>query len=218
MKKYSKKEVLKIIIATAKDYQKILENMNYIFVYRDRNTNKIEYFETVFLARHFQHLCGVDYINANTGEVLHNSADFYHRAVKNELSEKEIKMRDDGTTNLKLEALPKLVTFIHFSKMTVLYNGIRPKLNVDRLAGTTSYCLGFTKERKYYMPSSCLLEDIRDLGTNPSQILFVLSKDNTANNLIYRKIRYVAKGVSPNKINLPDELYKLIDLSDFQEK
>ena len=88
-------------------------------------------------------------------------------------------MRDDGTTNLKLEALPKLVTFIHFSKMTMLYNGIRPKLNVDRLAGTTSYCLGFTKERK---------------------------------------IRYVAKGVSLNKINLPDELCKLIDLSDFQEK
>ena len=127
-------------------------------------------------------------------------------------------MRDDGTTNLKLEALPKLVTFIHFSKMTMLYNGIRPKLNVDRLAGTTSYCLEFTKERKYYMPSSCLLEDIRDLGTNPSQILFVLSKDNIANNLIYRKIRYVAKGVSLNKINLPDELCKLIDLSDFQEK
>ena len=39
---------------------------------------------------------------------------------------------------LKLEALPKLVQFLRFSKMTVLYNGIRHKLAIDRIAGTTN--------------------------------------------------------------------------------
>ena len=162
MKKHTAKEAVKIIIATAKDYNRLLENKNFIFIYRNRLNNQIEYFETVFLPRHFQHLCGVDYINSDNGKVIHNSTDFYNRALNNELSHKEIKLREDGTTNLKLEALPKLVWFVQFSKITVAYNGCRPRLSVERLVGTTNYCLGFSKEGKYYMPSSCLLEDIRN--------------------------------------------------------
>ena len=99
MKKHTAKDAVKIIIATAKDYNRLLENKNFIFIYRNRLNNQIEYFETVFLPRHFQHLCGVDYINSDNGKVIHNSTDFYKRALNNELSHKEIKLREDGTTN-----------------------------------------------------------------------------------------------------------------------
>ena len=218
MKKYTTKEALRIIAATAKDYNKLLKNMNFIFIYKNRVNNQIEYFEAVFLARHFQHLCGIDYVDTDTGNVIHYATDFYNKAVNNQLSEKEIKMREDGTTNLKLETLPKLVSFVQFSKMTVAYNACRPKLSVERLAGTTNYCLGFTKEGNYYMPSSCLLEDIRNMGDNPSQILAVLSKKNIAEEQIYKKIRYIAKGVPLDRINIPIDLKNIIDLSEYRKK
>ena len=179
MKKHTAKDAVKIIIATAKDYNRLLENKNFIFIYRNRLNNQIEYFETVFLPRHFQHLCGVDYINSDNGKVIHNSTDFYKRALNNELSHKEIKLREDGTTN---------------------------------------YCLGFSKEGKYYMPSSCLLEDIRNLGDHPSQILAVLSKNNNASEQVYSEIRYVAKGVPLNKIKMPNNLNQMINLSKYKEK
>ena len=68
----------------------------------------------------------------------------FDKCVKGALAEDEIKLRADGTTNLKLEALPKIVSFVQFSKMTVTYSGDRPKLSVDRFAGTVNYSLGFT--------------------------------------------------------------------------
>ncbi|XCP86218.1 hypothetical protein ABXS75_05270 [Roseburia hominis] len=118
----------------------------------------------------------------------------------------------------KLEALPKLVQFLRFSKMTALYNGIKPKLAVDRVAGTTNYCLGFIKDGDYFVPSSCLLEDIRKLGDNPSQILAIMSKKANQSEPIYKEIRYVAKGVPLNKLNLSDELSNLISLEKYVEK
>lgn len=68
----------------------------------------------------------------------------FDKCSKGALAEDEIKLRADGTTNLKLEALPKIVSFVQFSKMTVTYSGDRPKLSVDRFAGTVNYSLGFT--------------------------------------------------------------------------
>ncbi|MDD6492261.1 MAG: hypothetical protein PUG54_08590 [Firmicutes bacterium] len=89
---------------------------------------------------------------------------------------------------------------------------------MDRLAGTTNYCLGFTFNNGYYMPSSCLLEDIRKLGNNPSRILAILSKKNESTEMVYNTIRYVAKGVPLNKLELPDKLKMIIDLKDYREK
>lgn len=212
---YTPKEALRIIMKTAQNYHLLLENNNFIFLYKNRETNAIEFFEAIFLARHFQHLTGVDYINPNTETLIKNSVDFYRKCLKNNISEKEIRFRKDGTTQLKLEALPKLVQFLHFSKMTVTYNKTRPKLNIDRFAGTTNYCLGFTQDGKYYMPSSCLLEDIRTLGNQPSQILAVLQRPCHSPTPIYANIRYVAKGVPLNKLSLPPALSEIINLNAY---
>lgn len=160
---YSEKEIIRILITTAKEYK---EKLNSVF--------------------------------------------FYEKCLSNTITWKEIRLRKDGTTRLKLEALPKLITFLQFSKMTVLYNKTRPKLSVDRLAGTTNYCLGFTKEGKYYVPSSCLLEDIRTLGDKPSQILAILSKNASNKDLLYNEIRYIAKGIDWSHLNLPQNISEMI--------
>ena len=214
---YTKKEALRIIIATAKEYAKMLEGLNYLFIYRNRCSNKIEYFEAVFLPRNYQHLTGVDFLDAE-GNLQKNSVFFYHKCLDNTLAEDEIQFKENGTTPLKLEALPKLVQFLRFSKMTALYNGIRPKLAVDRVAGTTNYCLGFIKDGDYFVPSSCLLEDIRKLGNNPSQILAIMSKRANRSESIYKEIRYVAKGVPLDKLKLSEELRNLISLENYVEK
>lgn len=214
---YTKKEALRIIIATAKEYAKMLEGLNYLFIFRDRTSNEIEYFESVFLPRNYQHLTGVEFLDT-AGNLQKNSVFFYHKCIDNILAEDEFRFKEDGTTPLKLEALPKLVQFLRFSKMTALYNGIGPKLMVDRVAGTTNYCLGFIKDGDYFVPSSCLLEDIRKLGDNPSQILAIMSKKANQSEPIYKEIRYVAKGVPLNKLKLSDELSRLISLEKYVEK
>jgi len=214
---YTKKEALRIIIATAKEYAKMLEGLNYLFIYRNRVSNEIEYFEAVFLPRNFQHLTGVEFLDME-GNLQKNSVFFYNKCLDNTLTEDEFRFKEDGTTPLKLEALPKLVQFLRFSKMTALYNGIRPKLAVDRVAGTINYCLGFIKDGDYFVPSSCLLEDIRKLGDNPSQILAIMSKKANQSEPIYKEIRYVAKGVPLNKLKMSDELNNLISLEKYIEK
>lgn len=215
--KYTKKEALRIIIATAKEYAKMLEGLNYLFIYRNRINNEIEYFEAVFLPRNYQHLTGVEFLDME-GNLLKNFVFFYNKCLDNTLTEDEFRFKEDGTTPLKLEALPKLVQFLRFSKMTALYNGIRPKLEVDRVAGTISYCLGFIKDGDYFVPSSCLLEDIRKLGDNPSQILAIMSKKANQSEPIYKEIRYVAKGVPLNKLKMSDELNNMISLEKYVEK
>lgn len=214
---YTKKEALRIIIATAKEYAKMLEGLNYLFIYRNRCNNEIEYFEAVFLPRNYQHLTGIEFLDAE-GNLQKNAVFFYHKCLDNTLTEEEIRFKEDGTTVLKLEALPRLVQFLRFSKMTALYSGIRPKLAVDRVAGTTNYCLGFIKEGDYFVPGSCLLEDIRKLGDNPSQILAIMSKKANQSEPIYKEIRYVAKGVPLNKLKLSDKLSSLISLEKYVEK
>lgn len=214
---YTKKETLHIITATAKVYAKMLEGLNYLFIYRNRSDNKIEYFETVFLPRNYQHLTGVDFLDKE-GNLQRNSVFFYQKCLDNMLTEAEIRFKEDGTTPLKLEALPKLVQFLRFSKMTVVYNGMRPKLTVDRIVGTVTYCLGFIKDGNYYVPSSCLLEDVRRMGDNPSQILAIFSKKAVREERIYKEIRFVAKGVPLDKLTLTDDLNFLISLEKYNKK
>ena len=102
--------------------------------------------------------------------------------------------------------------------MTAIYNSIRPKLSVDRLAGTINFCLGFTKDKRYYVPSSCLLEDIRNLADDTFQILAILSKPAKKSFPTYKNIRYIAKGIKLDHLLLPDNLSALISLENYVEK
>lgn len=71
-----RKEAIRIICAAAKDYDRLLNGYNYIFIYKNRTTNQIEYFETVFLGRNFQHLTGVEFIDKH-GNQISNATYFY---------------------------------------------------------------------------------------------------------------------------------------------
>lgn len=208
---YRKKEAIQIVTKAAKDYKRLLENQNFLFIYRNRSSNQIEYFETLFTARNFQHLTGIQLLSEN-GSLITNHIQFYQKCIDNKLSESEIHFKPDGTTPLKLYALPQIIHFLKSSKMTAIYHDIRPKLTIDRLVGTTGFCLGFTYDKRgYYMPSSALLEDIRKLAGESHQILAVLSKTASKEIPLYRTIRHTAKGINLENLLLPPDLHALLE-------
>lgn len=96
------------------------------------------------------------------------------------------------------------------------YNHLRPYLFVDRVMGGVNFCLGLSKEDNIYVPSSALLEDIKNLTDAPSQVLVILEKEMEAE--IYTVVKHVAKGLNLNNIVLPNEIYELISLENYVYK
>jgi len=210
---YTKRDAIRIVTSAAKDYQKNLEGINLLFIYRDKSSNKIEFFETVFQANNFQHLTGIEMVDSS-GTVVRNAKSFYQKCLDGKLKEEEIQFKKDGTTEFKLNAISPVVNFIDKAKMTGLFNGNGLKLAVDRVVGTITYCLGFIKRDKddYYCPSSCLLEDTRKVVDAASQILAIMSKSAENKEKLYSEIRYLAKGFPIEKVDLPENLSCKISL------
>lgn len=204
------------VLNCAKQYQQRLLNKKIIIIYREKRDNVIRYIEVVFHERHYQHLTGLELIDKN-GDVLHNqSMNFYRKCVENKLSVDELRFKLDGTTQLKLEALPVLMDITKITKITGDYNNIRPYLFVDKVIGGVNFCLGLSRDDNVYVPSSALLEDIKRLTEAPSQVLAILEKDVDAD--IYSIIKHVAKGLNLSNITLPQEINAMIDLKNYTYK
>ena len=161
-----------------------------------------------FLPRNFLHLTGLTYINPK------NSSDFYRKCLSNNLSEDDFTFKEDGTTDLKLKALPQIVNFFQMSKMTTLYTNTQPRLYTERLAGNVTACVGFIVDDNngYYVPNTCLLQDIRTLGAPTNQILAILSKPASKEYSLYSTIEYQAKGISVDSIRSLKAFRSLISL------
>lgn len=204
------------VLNCAKQYQQRLLNKKIIIIYREKRDNVIRYIEVVFHERNYQHLTGLELIDKN-GDVLHNqSMNFYRKCVENKLSVDELRFKLDGTTQLKLEALPVLMDITKITKITGDYNNIRPYLFVDKVIGGVNFCLGLSRDDNVYVPSSALLEDIKRLTEAPSQVLAILEKDVDAD--IYSIIKHVAKGLNLSNITLPQEINAMIDLKNYTYK
>lgn len=219
-KHYSKKEAVGICIQCAESYKKLLENRNYIFIYQDRETNTIQFFETIFLPRHFMHLTGLNYtdnykkeLGLTAGKL--GASRFYEECLNRTIRIDSIQEKADGTTSLKLDALPHMINFLRTANMTVTYSKNRPYLSCDRFAGTTKYAIGFTREKNgFFNPSSCLKEDIRNLGDVPSRVLAIFTKD--VSDQVYTNIKYIAKKTALDQLTLPGELQEKISLENYR--
>lgn len=214
--KFTMEAARRRVLNCAKQYQQRLLNKKLIIIYREKRDNVIRYIEVVFHERNYQHLTGLELIDKN-GDVLHNqSMNFYRKCVENKLSVDELRFKLDGTTQLKLEALPVLMDITKITKITGDYNNIRPYLFVDKVIGGVNFCLGLSRDDNVYVPSSALLEDIKRLTEAPSQVLAILEKDVDAD--IYSIIKHVAKGLNLSNITLPQEINAMIDLKNYTYK
>lgn len=211
--KFTKENARKLVLKCAKQYQQKLLNKKLIIIYRERRENAIHHIEVIFHARNFQHLTGLELIDKN-GNVLRNqSMNFLRKCIENKLGLEEFQFKPDGTTHLKLAALPVLMDITKITKITGDYNNVRPYLFVDKVIGGVNFCLGLSKEKDIYVPSSALLEDIKKLTDSPSQVLAILEKGSDTD--IYSTVKHVAKGLNLNHITLPPEIKAKINLDNY---
>ena len=218
MNKYTVDEARKIAMECAKIYENNLLNKKFEIIYRDRMDNKIKDIEICFGKENYQHLTGIELVDEEGKVRKHVAELFYDKCVHNRLSKREIKFKDDGTTNLKLAALPVMMDIHKVTKITGDYNGIRPYLIADKVVGNINFCLGLKLDgkRDYYVPASSLLHNIKELTVEPSQVLAILSKDK--GEIKYRRVRHVAKGINLLNVNLPQEIQDKISLVQYIPK
>lgn len=199
-----KKEILKILKENAIKYNENLKDNNLLILYQKEQ--KIEYIEILFLARNFMHLTGVKYYDKFGRYMKANQ--FFQACLKNKLSEKNIKIKKDGTTQLKLQILSQLIHIDKKSKMIGIYNQSNRKLTTEILLGNIHMCLGLIKSTgNYYLPNSLMKEDIRKRVIKPYKIVGILKKNTKEEK--YQKTIYLNEKIEKNKIQQNIKIIKV---------
>ena len=165
MGQYTKEQAIKIVVTCAEAYKENLANKNLLFICQDKHkrTSAIEF---SFDASNFLHLTGLKIKKKKHGSEESDDAisakEFYEKCIAHRLSVSDFEFAKDGTTPLKLDVLPKLISKNLSATMIGDYNSQNPKLVTDKLAGSTAACMGFvpTGPANRYVPNTILKVDI----------------------------------------------------------
>lgn len=149
----TKKEAISIISKCATLYAANLCDRQLAFVYRDGN-NQTGFVEVTFRSNNFMHFTGIDtknHIKANA---------FYRDAFDKRLKESTIQFKNNHTTELKLQILQNIMNIPFTARMIGDYTGAHLDLYTEKIAGTTTACLGLILRGSEYIPNTILKEDI----------------------------------------------------------
>ena len=140
---------------------------------------------------------------------LFHAQHFYEMCIDRRLSTDDFGFAEDGTTIWKMEVLPRLISKNLSANMIGEYNSSMPVLFTERLAGSTSACMGFVRsdENGRYVPNTLLKGDIRTLVHKADRIIVTYRKNRT--DALYSEIVYAAKKIEWDTINLPEDLQHL---------
>lgn len=130
---------------------------------------------------------------------------FYTRCLSRRLSVKDFELSTDGTTEMKLRVLPKIVASESLSaNMIGDYRDRKPALITDKLAGNIQGCIGLVYDtgRNNYAPNTVLNLDMRSSVINQQRIIAVYKKHKS--DKFYSKLVYKAKNIDWSKIKYPD--------------
>lgn len=213
MKKYTKQEAIKVITDCAVKYCTELLNKKLLFVLQDQHKG-ISIVEVSFFGRNFLHLTGL-VINKNN--VSANS--FLKKCKMKKLSPRDFEFRKDGTTEMKLNVLPMLISKDLSAKMIGDYNNYGFSLYTEKLAGNVKGCIGFRVDSisKQLVPNTILNCDIRKCTIDSrGQVIATLRKNYNSEK--YAEVVYKAKKVDWSQIELPDEYLYLLDLIHIADK
>lgn len=193
-------------------YKENLQNTNLLIIYN--KNNKIEYIEILFLARNFMHLTGVRRLESSG---KYNKANqFYNACLNNKLSYKDIVIKEDGTTKLKLDIICSLVNIDKKCKMIGMYDNSKKELITDILVGDIHMCVGLIRDSDiYYVPNTLLKEDIRKLTVKHYPIIGILKKK--INEAKYQTATYISKKIDMYKIERNIELCNKINIEMFDK-
>lgn len=192
-----KKEARKILINGAKIYKENLLNKNILII--TKTNSKVNSFEVRFPKSAYLHLTGVQVDKDSI-----SAKDFFNLCVKRKIRLEDFDFKSNGTTKLKLDVLESALKVSSSIKMVTAYNGIRPELYTDRLAGNVRACLGLIDKGSYYVPNTLLKTDIRHESTCIERVIVIMEKNQ--NDKIYKNISYLAEGIEFEKLDLPKEI------------
>lgn len=196
-----KEEALKIILQSADLYQNNLCDQTLLIISADKSMKKTYAVEVLFEKTNFMHLTGIKF---KKGANLPPDT-FYTRCLSRRLSVKDFELSTDGTTEMKLRVLPKIVASESLSaNMIGDYHDRKPALITDKLAGNIKGCIGLVYDtgRKNYAPNTVLNLDMRSSVINQQRIIAVYKKHKSDE--FYSNLVYKAKKINWSKIKYPD--------------
>ena len=193
-----KADALRVLFKCADLFKANLADRNLLFLYLD-DRHDIRIIETQFPVSGFMHLTGVKYcgkkISAHT---------FFDKCIKRRLKINEFDLASDGTTRLKLEVLPILLSKNLSASMIGEFSGRAPLLITDKLIGGVKGCMGFVYDQRLgcYVPNTVLNLDIRTYLIEPKRVIGVFRK--MINEDRYSEVVYRAKMVNVSIVSFPE--------------
>ena len=203
----TKKEAISIISKCAMLYAANLCDRQLAFVYRDGN-NQTGFVEVTFRSNNFMHFTGIDmknHIKANA---------FYRDALDKRLKESDIQFKNNHTTELKLRILQNIMNIPFSARMIGDYTGAHLDLYTEKVAGTTTACLGLVLRGNEYIPNTILKEDIRNIIPKPPGKIFAIFRKSVRQD-IYTELTFQSGRIDITKKCLPPDLLEKVDMSIF---
>lgn len=164
MKKYNKKEAIKIITDAAKCYRDNLMNSRFLLAYK--SGGKIGYSIILFKMENFKHLTGIkSELSANR---------FFEAACNGMLSEDNVVLAD-GNTHRKLFVLPMVSRMFSGSTLRGDFNRSGIRIEADYFVGNTAkrVAIGFKTGKFYDTPVTLYNEDIRKITRSTDKVICV---------------------------------------------
>lgn len=196
---YSKTEAIKIVTTCSKLYRDNLVNNQMLFILSDKH-KQTSALEVSFDANNFLHLTGLKIKSS-----IFSAKKFYEQCLLGKLNPDDFEFAKDGTTQMKLMVLPKMMDKSLSANMVGEYNNRQPALFTEKIVGNIRGCIGFTEDKTSHrlVPNTILQVDTRDYIKEPFRIIMTCRKKK--DDATYNEVVYVAKKVDWSKISFPAE-------------
>ena len=202
------KNILKTLNKAIILYDEHLNDNEFIFIFYN-DLKKLEYKKIKFVKNNFLHLTG---IKTNL-----SPKDFYKFLKKDRLKEKDINIKDNGTTRLKLDIVDQMHHLIYTPTVIGDYDGFtKIKLDVDSVLGNTKangICIGLKNIKpNNYAPKSLLKENIKHITHKTNSVLLTLKKN--CSNKEFNIVTYKSKKIDIEKfVEINSEFLKDLNIS-----
>lgn len=147
-RKYTKAEAIGIVVRCAQTYKQELDGKNLLFICTDKHKKTIP-IELSFYGNNYLHLTGLKAPKSENGDIAVElfANDFYQKCLDHKLSQTDFDFAEDGTTHMKLDVLPTVISENLQAKMIGNYDSIKPRLYTEKVAGSTNACIGFVLDQ-----------------------------------------------------------------------
>lgn len=202
--KKDKQSIIKELHRCAVIYDTYYANKNFLIVYKEGN--QFMYKQLVFKKQNFKHLTGIN--TKMSAEV------FYTACLNQRLSSKDVELKSNGTTQLKLKVFPQMKSLFSVPTLIGDFNNNGFSLRVDYLMGDMKriVSLGFKQNNEFDVPQSLLSEDVKKLTQKSHKVIAIWIKN--VNETSYQDLGYIAKGIIWKELKVSVEINGKIEWSE----